>query len=277
MKKVISAILVVILMTSGILFGCRGIIVDGSGNLKTETYELGDFTEIKAANGFQVEITKSNTFSVKVIVDDNVLEHIEITKSGNELRLRTKGNRLFRSVTLKAKITMPDLHNIELSGGSKADVTGFSSSNDLSAELSGGSHITGDIKTGNANLSLSGGSHVYISGSVNNLDVKCSGGSHITLSGSINDVDVECSGGSHVTLSGSAGDLNLKGSGGSHFRLEDLPADNATINLSGGSHATINVTGTLNAKLSNASEVIYIGQPTMGDIDLSWDSEISNK
>jgi hypothetical protein len=264
-------------MTSGLLFGCRGIIVDGSGNLKTETYEFSNFTDIKASNGFQVEIAKSNSFTVKVIADDNVLEHIELTKSGNELRLRTKGNRLFRSVTLKVKIAMPDLNKLELSGGSKADVTGFSSSHDFSAELSGGSHITGDIAAGNTVLSMSGGSHVNLSSSVNNLDVLCSGGSHITLTGSINDVDVDCSGGSHVTLSGSASDLNLKGSGGSHFRLEDLSADNATINLSGGSHANVNITGTLNAKLNNASEIIYLGEPTMGNIDLSWDSEINKK
>jgi len=258
MKKVIVAVLVVILLTSGLLVSCGGVRVTGSGNLKTETFEFSDFTEVKVESGLQVELTKSSTFGVEITADDNVLEHIEVKKSGDTLVIRPKWNTAFRSVTLSAKVTMPDLYKLELSGGSEADITGFNSSHGLSVSLSGGSHMTGDITSGDADFNLSGGSHV-------------------TLSGSTGDLDVDGSGGSHVTLSGSADDLDVKGSGGSHFNLEAFSVSNADVNLSGGSHATVNVDGTLNVDLSGSSEVIYIGEPTMGNIDLSWDSDISNK
>ncbi|MBA7716414.1 hypothetical protein ES703_125487 [subsurface metagenome] len=139
---------------------------------------------------------------------------------------------------------MPDLYKLELSGGSHASVSGFDSSHDLSVRLSGGSHLSeplipGDISAGNADFNLSGGSHVNLSGSADDLSVKCSGGSHIDLEG--------------------------------------FSVKNADINLSGGSHATVNVDGTLDAKLSGGSKVFYIGEPTMGDIEVDWESDITKK
>jgi len=263
-KKAIVAVLVVVLLTSGLLVSCGGIKVEGSGNLINETFEFSDFTEVKVENGFEVEVSQSSAFSVEITVDDNVLEHIEVSKSGNTLRIKPKSNRLFRSVTMRATITMPDLYKIELSGGSEADIASFNSSHDLSVRLSGGSHMNSlispsDITVGDADFNLSGGSHVTLSG--------------IT----VGDAGFNLSGGSHVTLSGLAANLDVKGSGGSHFNLEDFSVSNADVSLNGGSHAIVNVDGTLNVDLSGSSEVIYIGQPTMGDIDVSWDSTISSK
>jgi hypothetical protein len=223
-----------------------------------EAFDLSDFTGIKAENGFQVEVTESDSFSVVAIVDDNVLEHIDVKKSGDTLILRPKWNRSFRSVTLSAKVTMPDIDKVELSGGAKVEINGFDSSNDLPIKLSGGSHLNGSTSAGDVNLSLSGGSHVTLSGSVNNLIANLSGGSHVTLSGSADSIDI-------------------KGSGGSHFNLQDYSVSDADINLSGGSHADVNVNGTLNVDISGSSEVTYIGEPTIGKTDVAWDSDLIKK
>jgi len=237
MRKIIAAVLVVVLLTSGLLVGCGAVTVTGSGNLKTKTFDFSDFTGVKAESGFQVELTKSSTFSIEITADDNVLEDIEVDKSGDTLRIRPQRNRIYRSVTFRANITMPDLYKIDLSGGSRASITGFNSSHDLSVGLSGGSAVTGDITAGDADLNLSGGSQVALSGAADNLDVN--------------------------------------GSGGSHLELEDFSVNNADVNLSGGGRATVNVNGTLDVNLSGGSRVTYIGEPTMGDIDLSGDSTIS--
>ena len=185
-------------------------------------------------------------------------EYIEVTKSGDTLRIRLTGFRSYISVTFVAKITMPDLYGINLSGGSQADITGFSSSHDFSAQLSGGSEITGNIIAGDADFDLSGGSRIT---------------GNITAG----DTDLDLSGGSQVNLEGTADDLNINSSGGSQLDLEGFSADNADINLSGGSSATVNVDGTLDVNLSGGSRVIYVGEPTLGDIDLSGDSTVSKK
>ena len=160
------------------------------------------------------------------------------------LGIKPKANTRFRDATMTAKVTMPELYKLELTDGSEAEITGFSSSHDLSVKLSGGSHIStfitpGDIKVGNADFNLSGGSHVRLTGSADDLNIQCSDGSHINL--------------------------------------EDFPVNNADVKLSEGSHATVNVNGALNVDLSSGSEVIYTGDPTMGDIDVDWDSELVEK
>ena len=244
MKKLIVAALMVVLITSGLVTGCTGVKLIGSGNLVTETFDYSDFTGIKAENGMHVELISSDSYKIEVVADDNVIDYIEVNKSGDTLKIKPKSNTHFRNATLTAKVNMPDLYKLELSGGSHASISGFNSSHDLSVRLSGGSHLSepmipGDIAAGNADFNLSGGSHVALSGSAENLDVRCSGGSHIIL--------------------------------------KDFSVNDANINLSDGSHATVNVGGTLNADLNDGSRVTCIGEPTMGDINMDWESEIINK
>jgi len=165
------------------------------------------------------------------------MDYIDVYKSGNTLKIRPQWNRSFRSVTLIAKITMPDLYEIKLSGGSRASISGFNSSHDLSVGLSGGSSVTGNITAGDAYFDLSGGSQ--------------------------------------VNLQGTADDLDVNGSGGSQLELEAFSVNNADINLSGGGRATVNVNGALDVNLSGGSHVTYIGEPTSIDRNLSGDSTVS--
>lgn len=243
MKRVLGLITVfaVVALSIASLVGCQSIGVDviGSGKLATEDFNFSGFTKVEAHNGFQVELTKSSTFSIEITADDNVHEYIEVTKSGETLKIGLEWGRSYRPVTLKAKITMPDLYRINLSGGSRASIIGFSSSHDFSVELSGGSRVTGNITAGDANFELSGGSR--------------------------------------VNLEGTGDDLVVSGSGGSQLDLEAFSVDNADVNLSGGSRATVNVDGILNVDLSGGSRVIYVGEPTLGDIDLSGESTLSKK
>ncbi len=241
MKRVIVAVLAVILLTSGFSTSCAVVKVEGSGNLVNETFEFSDFTEVKVENGFEVELTQSSTFSVVVTADDNVLEHIEVSKSGATLKIRPKGNTAFRSVTMKAKITMPDLYKIELSSGSKAEITGFDSLHNLSVRLSDGSKMNSST-----------------------------GQSFITTG----DIDFDLSDGSKVTLSGLASNLNVRSSDGCSLDLEAFLVNNADIKLHNGSLATVNVEGILNAELTGYSDLIYVGQPIMGVIEVSFDSDL---
>ena len=128
MKKLVGMAVMVVLLTLGLVSGCTGVKVIGSGNLITKTFDLSDFTGIKAENGMHVELTRSGSFSVEVIADDNVMEHIQISKSGDTLKVKPRSNAAFRDATLTTKVTMPELYKLELSGGSHASVSGFDSS-----------------------------------------------------------------------------------------------------------------------------------------------------
>jgi len=52
---------------------------------------------------------------------------------------------------------------------------------------------------------------------------------------------------------------------------------NANIILSGASDGTINLDGRLDADLSGASTLEYIGEPTLGSLDISGASNLTKK
>jgi len=220
--------------------------ISGSGNLTTKTLEYSGFTSIDVQNGLEVDLTQSDTYSVEVTADDNIIEYIEISTpwEGYSLHIKTKPNTVFRNATALVTIKMPELNNVELSGGSSANITGFNSTGGMSIYLSGGSQIGTFITPGNI--------------TVRNIDFGLSGGSQVRLSGSATNLTIDCSGGSNIDL-------------------ENFSVNNADIKLSGGSEATVNVIGTLDVNLSGGSELFYTGNPTMGDIELSGDSEIIKK
>jgi hypothetical protein len=155
---------------------------------------------------------------------------------------------------------MPGLERLSLSGATRGTISGFSSTDDFRASLSGASSLDmAGIAAGNVNFDISGASRVT---------------GDITADG---DIDIELSGASKITLAGSAGDLRLDASGASNAELDGFPVGDADISLSGASRATVNLDGRLDADLSGASHLDYIGQPALGDLDISGGSSVSKK
>jgi len=194
--------------------------IEGSGNVITKNMDFSDFTAVDVGGGFKVEITRSSSYSVRVTADNNTFDYIDVYKTGDTLTIGIKSGYSFRSVTLKAQITMPNLYAVALSGGTQGTAEEFASAHEFNLVLSGGSSLE---------------------------------------------------------LEGSGSNLNLVASGGSRSDLSDFSVHNATVLLSGGSQATINLDGTLDANLSGGSQLQYIGTPTMGDIITSGGSTITKK
>jgi hypothetical protein len=134
---------------------------------------------------------------------------------------------------------MPELLGLTASGATRGTVSGFSSTEDLDIGVSGASRLNGDITADNAVFDISGASSIQLDGSANNMDATASGASHLNL--------------------------------------DDFVVNNADVNLSGASSGTVNLSGRLDANLSGASNLWYIGEPTMGDINTSGASTVSKK
>ena len=63
---------------------------------------------------------------VEIRTDDNVLPHLDVRKSSDTLKICfKKGNYSLKNCTLEARVTMPTLKGIDLSGASTAKITGF--------------------------------------------------------------------------------------------------------------------------------------------------------
>ena len=179
----------------------------GSGNLVTQQKDFSGFSAIQVSSGFKVEISKSSFYSISITADDNIIDYIQVLKTGNTLHLGLQMGS-YQSTTLQVEIELPELNSLELSGGTSGTTEGFSSSEPFVVELSGASKLEmQDINVG--------------------------------------DFQVELSGASRLTAEGSGNDLLLIVSGASNLDLTNFPVTDTNLSLSGASKAAINITGIL--------------------------------
>jgi hypothetical protein len=242
MRKAIIIIAIVVAVavvcTVLVLRGWPGVLI-GSGNFETKQYAFANFTRVEISSAFKFEIKQSSSYSINVTADDNVIDYVQVSQDGQTLRIRLVTVPSLRLVTLRASVTLPQLHGLTVSGASRGTVSGFSSTEDLDITASGASRVTGDITAG--------------------------------------DIEFDISGASTIQLEGAANDMVATISGASLFNLGDFVVNNADVNVSGASTGTINLTGRLDANISGASTLWYIGEPTMGDINTSGASTLSKK
>jgi hypothetical protein len=258
MKKVMVTVLVVALLISVMSAGCVGG-VRGSGNLEIRQYDFSDFDRVDVGYAFEVEIAQSSSYSISITADDNLFEYIQVSKEGETLKIGMKRILSLGSVTLKAQVTMPQLRGLELSGATRGTVSGFSSTENLDVEVSGASSLDlVDISTGD-------------------VEFEVSGASEVTGDIAVADAEFDISGASTIELEGSAIDIVIDASGASRVKLAALLIDNADVKLSGASSGTVKLDGRLDADLSGASKLEYMGQPTMGTINTSGDASLSKK
>ncbi len=208
----------------------------GSGHIVTEERDFTEFTALDIENIFDTEIVQSDSFNVTITADDNVQEFVKVSQDGEELKISLERRR-YHHITLKVKIAMPDLSGLDLDGLSRVTVTRFKSSQDFHLDLSEASSLSGTMEAG--------------------------------------DVVIETSDASAVTLAGSASTLTLDASGRSRVDLADFSVNEASVELSGLTRATVSASERLDpVDLSGDSRLEYLGDPTFGEVDTSNDSAI---
>jgi hypothetical protein len=212
MARILIVTILVVLLAA--CTGPFGEIVTGSGHLVSRSFDLDGFSRIDANNGAQVEVTRGDAFSVDVEVDDNVASKLDLSVAGSTLRIRLETNGQI-NVTLRVKVTMPELTGVTLNGGST--LHGELAGEDLSVNLNGGTQATltgtagrvtidvnggsrallGDLAAGDVQLTANGGASIEINAS-GRVSGQANGGARVTVTGSPTSVDVDTNGGAQV-------------------------------------------------------------------------------
>ncbi|MGH2619225.1 MAG: head GIN domain-containing protein [Anaerolineales bacterium] len=215
--------------------------VSGSGEIVTVTKDFIDFDRVEIGSAFDATVQQGDTFAIVIRIDDNLEEYLRVNQVGQTLELGLEPDRVFGlgSTTLEAEITMPTLSGVETSGASQITLAGFESSQSLRVVASGASSVAGEIQAG--------------------------------------DTSMKASGASSISLAGGAANLALEVSGASSVDLEAFPVADLHAELSGASSAVVNVSGTLDVEASGASELSYLGNPTLGSVNTSGASSVIEK
>jgi hypothetical protein len=253
----VFVVITLALATGCIYVGDGGPIVQGSPTLTTVEYDHTGFTAVEVDHAFTVDITRSDSFGVSVTTNENLVDYVDVTLVGDTLRIRMEPGHSFSRSTRRATVSMPELTSLRLSSASRGEVTGLHTEGTLELDLSSASTVElRDITAGRGILEVSGASSI-------------SGEAEFT------EVAMDVSGASTVRLSGSAREADIRVSGASSGRLADFPIENASVDASGASNVTIDVSGTLDLEVSGASRLTYRGSPSLGRVDVSGASSLS--
>ena len=229
-----------------------------AGSVATKELDFSDFTNVEIGHAFKAEIICSDSHSVAIMTSEQLLDHINVTKSGNTLKISLNPLSFHIRPTLEAKITMPTLNKLRLADATKGIVRGFSSQEDFALNLSGSSTLDIDMEAGEAKLEVSGASKISGYMKVGDAEITLSGASKAELTGSANNVTLNAWGASWLDLAG--------------FVLNDMD-----VNLKGASQATVNLNGKLDLDLNGCSRLCYAGSPTMRNVNVSGASTLSQR
>lgn len=204
---------------------------EGSGIPETVTYDVESFDEVDLSNSFNGEITVvEGPPSVEVTVDDNLVEKLRVEVDGDELNVDIKGNSIDFGVVPTVIISMPNITELDLSGGSSAVVTG--------------------VDTPSFKVDLSGGSDAEVDGAVENLVIDGSGGASLIFNGSADRAVLDLSGAASADLSDAvveSASVDLSGASDVLFEtIDEVTGDlsgAATVRVPNGTNVTVDTSG----------------------------------
>ncbi|HSV87461.1 MAG TPA: head GIN domain-containing protein [Bacteroidales bacterium] len=201
-----------------------GRLIEGDGQLVTDTIDLDRFENIKLSGMFNVTLTKGNNRQVIVETDENLQELVDIQVSDETLIISTRHKTILKPTRMKLTITYSDLKKVSIAGACKLNSTEPVESRDLMLDISGAAEIDLVVNTNVLSTNLSGAGK--------------------------------------ISLQGVADKHNADLSGASILQTSSLITRETRINLSGAGSAEVYASDLLEANLSGVGSIRYFGSPS---------------
>ncbi|CAN5120754.1 head GIN domain-containing protein [soil metagenome] len=202
--------------------------VNGSGEIASETREVGSFDGISLSGGFKVLVRQNSTARLELKADKNLLALIETKvvegSKGRTLEISPKrGYNLAATITPVITLDMAQLRALSIAG-----------SGDVRVEA---------MKTASVDASIAGSGDIhFIDLDSDRLGVKVAGSGDVTATGRADKLDVSVAG---------SGDVKLRG----------LTAQEVKVSIAGSGDAEVQAIKTLKVSVSGSGDVGYIGSP----------------
>jgi len=218
--------------------GC-GLCAPGSGNLISETKKTDEFHSVETSGSVELYVTqdKGTGHKYHVEAEDNVLPKLEIKTSNGTLKVGTKtGECINPTKPVKIYVLMEEVKALSISGSGKIESQTKITSEELEIKVSGSGNIDMEVDTGKLKTDISGSGKALYRGRATEHTMKVSG------SGKLNSFD--------------------------------LATETTKITLSGSGNAEIFASDTLDIKISGSGKVLYRGEATNINQDISGSGKV---
>jgi hypothetical protein len=181
MKKLLPLLLVLTILPACNFNSLPSGIKNANSTVITEARPVSGFQGVKVANNIALEITVGADFNMSVEGDESLVKTVSTAVEEGRLVVNVS-EKHSRSTKIAVKVSMPELKELEISGGSTALVTG--------------------AKGEKIRLQANNATNIRISGEVKALEAHAYGASVIDAEGlKTGTADVEALGSTKVTVS----------------------------------------------------------------------------
>ena len=193
-------------------------------------FELKDFRNVIFEGAWEVDLIQGNDWHVELSYPEDLEDEIRVEVENNRLVLDS-GNWHMRDwgwwkdgqdTHMTARIIMPELHAVEITGTTKLDFSGFEGDH-ISITISGAGHVEGDDgRYDELTVTMSGAGHVDMRDViVIDAEVTISGAGYVKLSMNGGVLSGDLSGFGNIVYSGTVTDERVNISGFGNVERED--------------------------------------------------------
>ena len=214
------------------------IVIEKSGVVVTEEYSFTDFSQLEISM-FDVTVRQGKDYRVTLEMDDNLLNHVQVSQEGETLRIGLDPSEAYQmeDIHMRADVTIQGLTRLTMDLCDDGQIIDLQSENDLVIDL-GLSSLSGKVRAGDLEIMAELDSTVQIGGSADNVTITATRDSVVDLS--------------------------------------ELQCEDVVVTARMGSHVTVYPTGRLDAEVT-AAEVWYVGNPTLGEIKTNLSGSVDKQ
>lgn len=257
-------------------------------------HEYSGFKGVDVSGGYKVSIIKSDTYSVKLIVDelletyaqayvrDGIL-HVTVDSRSftPELKKALRGRNAI-SPELKAEIYAPDFNELYLNDNvvlADTDTLRFPSlainlldrssvrslavtSNDASLTASKTSSADISFETDSLYIKSSGAASLKIRYKAERICVQAGGTSELSLAGDSGSCHIAAESSGNIASEGTCSTIKINGTGSSRVCSKSVSSA-AEVTLSGSSRCFVGKSGSLKVDLTGSSNLVFDGNPSV--------------
>lgn len=177
--------------------------VKGNGIITEKTFEVGDFSRVELSVPADVTYTLSDTPSVLVRVDENLMEKITVSEENGLLTVKPTEKSFRNFKKLEIRLFSSSLASLQCDGAVDFNCAGPVRSETFSLECNGAADVEMenlDAKT--VSFVVNGAGDIDVSlADADQVSLKISGAGDANLSGKTREVQVEVNGAGDVDLS----------------------------------------------------------------------------
>jgi hypothetical protein len=205
------------------------------------------FNKIENSTSIDVVFKRSDSTSVTIKADENIIDYIitETYKNTLEIKIRNDYNCLDLKESPLITVTSPNLESVSVTG----------SGNLIADNISGSGTVVRMTGSGDISVNTLTSPFLYAS---------------ITGSGNINidnchteDSEIMLSGSGNISMSGEGDDCKLSVTGSGRVFNEKMLLRAATVSISGSGNSFINISTSLNAIITGSGNIYLKGNPAI--------------